>query len=177
MTLIACQLMFTYIDSTKPRTVSYFSFCAISSQEYVVYILLLKPRVYKQHIVYILLVFKQQLLLKHTLTHTHTLARKHTQVLSIFIIYHSDTYLHIRAHLAFTFIVSPDNKHILANISVATGGGGVTGGNCPPPPPTVIRSTPEIRANPRSLGGGGGEGDNRKAESNESNKNHRQLQL
>ena len=37
-------------------------------------------------------------------------------------------------------------------ISVATGGGGATGGNCPPP--TVIRSTPEIRANPKSLGRG-----------------------
>ena len=60
-------------------------------------------------------------------------------------------------------------------ISVATGGG-ATGGNCPPPP-TVIRSTPEIRANPKSLGGGGGEGDKRKAESNKSNKNHRLLQL
>ena len=55
------------------------------------------------------------------------------------------------------------------------GGGGQLGEIAPPP--TVIRSTPEIRANLKSLGGGGGEGDKRKAESNESNKNHRQLQL
>ena len=46
------------------------------------------------------------------------------------------------------------------------GGGGQLGAIAPPP--TVIRSTPEIRANPKSLGGGGGEGDKRKAESNES---------
>ena len=64
---------------------------------------------------------------------------------------------------------------IFMAISVATGG--QLGAIAPLPPPTVIRSTPKIRANPRSLGGGGGEGDNRKAESNESNKNHRQLQL
>ena len=38
----------------------------------------------------------------------------------------------------------------LQSISVATGGqlGAIA-------PPTVIRSTPEIRANPKSLGGGG----------------------
>ena len=65
-------------------------------------------------------------------------------------------------------------KFKLAGISVATGG---QLGAIAPPPLTVIRSTPEIRANLKSLGGGGGEGDKRKAESNESNKNHRQLQF
>ena len=46
----------------------------------------------------------------------------------------------------------------LDSISVATGGGGGNWGQLPPPPPpppTVIRSTPEIRANLKSLGGGG----------------------
>ena len=56
-------------------------------------------------------------------------------------------------------------------ISIATGGGGRQLG--PVAPSTVIRSNPEIRANPKSLGGGGGEGDKRKAESNEKNKSHR----